>query len=321
MLAQTMACLQHPVSDGLPDFCGVCSNCARIALSLPLEERVSGAIAARDELREVDKKDTRILVQTHPDVVVIPPDPPQLLIKLGQVRSIVQRIYRMPADAPRAVYIFTSTAFMKEAANSLLKILEEPPAYAHIMLLAENPGELLATIRSRASIFRLGAISPESIEAVLAERRKDWTPKQRALVARLAEGAIGQAIGFDLEGYLASRQDALVMLSNATQETDYGALFRVTETYRAGAEGQQKTSALLHAFASLLEDLLLLHAGTGHLMRNIDLTAELTRVSQTIDVAWIETAVRGLDQVEQGMRRNLLRSLALDSYAVGMGRL
>jgi DNA polymerase-3 subunit delta' len=321
MLAQTMACLQHPVSDGLPDFCGVCSNCARIALSLPLEERVSEAIAAREELREVDKKDTRILVQTHPDVVVIPPDPPQLLIKLGQVRSIVQRIYRMPADAPRAVYIFTSTAFMKEAANSLLKILEEPPAYAHIMLLAENPGELLPTIRSRASIFRLGAISPESIEAVLAERRKDWTPKQRALVARLAEGAIGQAIGFDLEGYLASRQDALVMLSNATQETDYGALFRVTETYRAGAEGQQKTSALLHAFASLLEDLLLLHAGTGHLMRNIDLTAELTRVSQTIDVAWIETAVRGLDQVEQGMRRNLLRSLALDSYAVGMGRL
>ncbi len=320
MLAQTMACLQHPVSDGLPDFCGVCSNCTRIALSLPLEERVSEAIAAREELREVDKKDTRILVQTHPDVVVIPPDPPQLLIKLGQVRSIVQRIYRMPADAPRAVYVFTSTAFMKEAANSLLKILEEPPAYAHILLLAENPGELLPTIRSRASIFRLGAISPESIEAVLDERRKDWTPKQRALVARLAEGAIGQAIGFDLEGYLASRQDALVMLSNATQETDYGALFRVTETYRAGAEGQQKTSALLHAFASLLEDLLLLHAGTGHLIRNIDLTAELTRVSQTIDVAWIETAVRGLDQVEQGMRRNLLRSLALDSYAVGMGR-
>jgi DNA polymerase-3 subunit delta' len=46
----------------------------------------------------------------------------------------------------------------------------------------------------------------------------------------------------------------------------------------------------------------------------------LTRVSQTIDVAWIEGAVRGLDQVDQGMRRNLLRSLALDSFAVGMSR-
>src|ERR1700729_2033323 len=197
MLAQTMACLQQPVTNGLPDFCGVCSNCTRIALSLPLAERMSEAIAAREELREVDKKDTRILIQTHPDVVVIPPDPPQLLIKLGQVRSVVQRIYRLPADAPRAVYIFTSTAFMKEA---------------------ENSGELLPTIRSRSSIFRLGALPPEQIEAVLAEQRKEWKPNQRALVARLAQGAIGQAVGFDLEGYLASRQDALVMLSNATSE-------------------------------------------------------------------------------------------------------
>jgi DNA polymerase-3 subunit delta' len=318
MLAQTMACLQHPVTNGLPDFCGVCRNCTRIAQSLPLTDRLNEAIAAREDLREVDKKDTRILIQTHPDVVVIPPDPPQLLIKLGQVRNVVQHIYRLPSDAPRAVYIFTSTAFMKEAANSLLKILEEPPAYAHILLLAENPGELLPTIRSRASIFRLGALPPEDIEAVLAEQRKDWKPKQRALVARLAEGGIGQALGFDLEGYLASRQDALVILSNATQDSDYGALFRVTETYRAGAEGQQKTSALLHAFSSLLEDLLLLHAGTGHLIRNIDLQNELTRMSQTIDVGWIEAAVRGLDQVEQGMRRNLLRSLSLDSFATGL---
>jgi DNA polymerase III subunit delta' len=327
MLAQTMACLQGPLSDGLPDFCGVCSNCTRIALSLPLAERVNEAIAAREDLREVDKKETRVLIQTHPDVVVIPPDPPQLLIKLGQVRSIVQRIYRLPAEAPRAVYIFTSTAFMKEAANSLLKILEEPPGYAHILLLAENPGELLPTLRSRSSIFRLGALPPEQIEALLAERRKDWKPKQRALVARLAEGAIGQAIGFDLEGYLASRQDALVILYNATgesgsrtEEADYGALFRVTETYRAGAEGQQKTSALLHASAILLEDLLLLHSGAGHLIRNLDLMTELTRVAQTIDLEWIRAAVRGLDQVEQGMRRNLLRSLSLDSFAVGLAR-
>ena len=57
------------------------------------------------------------------------------------------------------------------------------------------------------------------------------------------------------------------------------------------------------------------------MIRNIDLKAELTRISQTVDVAWIEGAVRGMDQVEQGMRRNLLRSLALDSFAVGLSRL
>jgi DNA polymerase III subunit delta' len=322
MLAQTMACLQHPVTDGLPDFCGVCSNCMRIGQAQPLAERVSEAIAAREDLREVDKKETRVLIQTHPDVVVIPPDPPQLLIKMGQVRTVIQRIYRLPADAPRAVYIFTSTAFMKEAANSLLKILEEPPPYAHIFLLAENPGELLPTIRSRAGIFRLGALPPEEIEALLAARRTDWKPKQRALVARLAEGAIGQAIGFDLERYLASRQDALVILHNSMSigDADFGSLFRVTEAYRAGAEGQQKTSALLHAFSSLLEDLLMIHSGTGHLIRNIDLMSELTRLSENVTIGWIESAVRGIDQVEQGMRRNLLRSLSLDAFAVGLSR-
>jgi len=65
---------------------------------------------------------------------------------------------------------------------------------------------------------------------------------------------------------------------------------------------------------------LLLHSGSGQLIRNIDLLTELTRVSQTISVAWIEAAVRGLDQVEQGMRRNLLRSLSLDAFAVGLAQ-
>src|SRR5580658_3618611 len=320
MLAQTMACLQHPVSDGLPDFCGVCSNCTRIALSLPLAERVSEAITAREDLREVDKKETRILIQTHPDVLVIPPDPPQLLIKLGQVRTVIREIYRMPADAKRAIYIFTSSAFMKEAANSLLKILEEPPAHASIILLAENLGDLLPTIRSRAGIVRLGALPLEQIEALLAERRSDWKPQQRALVARLAQGAVGQALGFNLEGYLASRTDALLILRHALRDPDFSALFKMTETYRAGAEGQEKTSGLLRALLSLLEDLLLIQSGATPLVRNIDLEKELTVMAQQTNLAWIEAAERGVSQVESGMRRNLLRSLSLDSFATGLPR-
>lgn len=324
MLAQALACQRRPVTAGLPDFCGVCANCQRISLSLPLRDRVNEAVATREELREVDKRDTRILIQTHPDVLIIPPDPPQLLIKIGQVRSVIQRIYRLPAEAPRSMYIFSSSAFMKEAANSLLKVLEEPPEYAHIVLISENPGELLPTIRSRSSLFRLGALPPEQIEALLAERRTDWKPLERSLVARLAEGAVGQALSFDLTGYLASRRDALVLLHNACRDGerdfDYSALFRVTETYRAGAEGQEKTNSLLRAFSSLLEDLLLIHAGASRLARNIDLMSELTRISQSIGVEWLEEAARGIVQVEQGMRRNLLRSLSLDSFAIGIGQ-
>src|SRR5579862_9177928 len=125
MLAKTMNCLSPIVTDGLPDFCGKCSNCVRIAQSEDLEARTVEAVEARENLRETDKKETRLFVQTHPDVLVIPPDPPQLMIKVDQVRRVIETVYYRPAEGRERVYIFTDSAFMKEAANSLLKVLEE----------------------------------------------------------------------------------------------------------------------------------------------------------------------------------------------------
>lgn len=315
MLAQTANCLDLQETDGLPDFCGRCSNCMRIGAAADLDARVGEAVAAREEMRDADKRETRIMIQTHPDVLVIPPDPPQLLIKVGQVRMLIREIYRVPAEARRSMYIFTSAAFMKEASNSLLKVLEEPPAHASIVLLAENPGELLPTIRSRAGTFRLGAIAPEEVERLLAERRPQWKPAERALIARLSEGAIGRALNFDLPAWMASRGDALLLLRSAMQEPDFSSLFRATEAYRAGAEGQEKTDGVLRTAASLLEDLLLVQAGTPQMIRNIDLVKELNAMAGGVRLEWIEAAARGLRQVESGMRRNLLRSLALDSFA------
>lgn len=319
MLAQAVNCLHPTESNGLPDFCGVCSNCIRIAASADLDALVDQAVAARDEMRETDKRETRILVQTHPDLMVVPPDPPQLMIKLGQVRQAIHAaFYRPPAEARRAFTIFTSSAFMKEAANSLLKLLEEPPEHTTLILLTENPQELLPTIRSRAVIHRLGALPASGIESLLALRRPDLKPKDRSLVARLATGAVGRALSFDLDAYLASREDALVILRTALREPDYSALFHATESYRAGADGQEKTVSLLRALSSLVEDLLLIVAGTPALIRNVDLAAELTRLSEGLTVDWIDSAARALVQAEQGMRRNLLRSLSLDAMAVGL---
>ncbi len=320
MLARAVNCLNPTKSDGLPDFCGACQNCRRIGESANLEERVAEAVAAREELRETDKRETRILIQTHPDLLIIPPDPPQLLIKLGQVRQVIHAAYyRPPVEAVRAFTIFTSSGFMKEAANSLLKVLEEPPPQTSLILLAENPQELLPTIRSRAVLYRLGALPAAELEVLLAKRRPELKPQERALVARLAEGAVGRALAFDPGVYLASRQDALVVLRTALREPDYSQLFHATEAYRAGADGQEKTLGLLRALGSLLEDLLLVAAGTPSLVRNIDMGAELERMAQGLTVDWIENTSRALVQVEQGMRRNLLRSLSLDAMAVSLG--
>ncbi len=319
MLARAVNCLEKPESDGLPDYCGRCANCERIGEAANLEERVAEAVAAREEMRDADKRETRILIQTHPDVLIVPPDPPQLLIKLGQVRQVIHAAYyRPPAEAHRAITIFTSSGFMKEAANSLLKVLEEPPANTSLILLTENPQELLPTIRSRAVLHRLGALPSEELEALLAERRKELKPQERALTARLAEGAVGRALTLDLGVYLTSRQDALVVLTTALREPDYSQLFRTTETYRAGADGQEKTLNLLRALGSLIEDLLLTLAGTPQLVRNVDMKAELGKMAQLVTVDWLDGAARALGQVEQGMRRNLLRSLSLDAMAVGL---
>jgi DNA polymerase-3 subunit delta' len=301
MLAKAMNCLQQPTTDGLPDFCGTCANCTRIAEADALEDRFAEAVEARENLRDADKRETRILVQTHPDVTIIPPDPPQMLVKVDQVRHIIREIYYRPAEGGKRIYIFSEADFMKEAANSLLKILEEPPDFAIIFLLTDNPSALLPTIRSRCMQLRLAAVPSPEVEAYLAANRPALNPRERALVARLCGGGLGRARGFDLAQYLTARQDALALLAPALGEKDHSDLFKVTDSYRAGADGKAKIEQTIRTLYALLEDMLFLKSGTAELVRNIDLDAQLR-------------------ELESGMRRNLLRTLALDAFATSLER-
>jgi DNA polymerase-3 subunit delta' len=316
MIARAMNCLTKPLSNGLPDFCGECANCSRIAASDDLDARIAEAVEARDALRETDKRETRIFVQSHPDVLVIPPDPPQNMIKIDQVRHVAASIYYRPAEARQRVFTFTDSAFMKEAANSLLKILEEPPEFATLFLLTENPGELLPTIRSRCFTLRLAPIKTAELEALLVRRRPDLKPEQRNLIARLSGGAIGCALTFDLAHYIAARGDALTLLGAALNGRDHSALFKATETYRSGGEGRQKTEELISAIYGLLHDIMYLKSGAAGSVRNTDVVAQLRSIAQAVDFQWIVAAQQALNEVETGMRRNLLRSLSLDAFAV-----
>jgi DNA polymerase-3 subunit delta' len=322
MIAKAMNCLERqPTDEGgpaEPDFCGRCANCVRIGESDPLEQRCAEAIEARENLRETDRRETRIFVQSHPDVLIVPPDPPQMMIKVDQVRHVIAGIYYRPTAARRKVYIFTDSAFMKEAANSLLKVLEEPPEFATLILLTENPGELLPTIRSRCITLHIAPLPAEELERDLAARRPDLAPAARALVARLAAGAVGRARSFDLAAYTAARQDALVLVGSALNSDDHSALFRVTETYRAGAEGKEKTEALISAVYGLLEDLLFVLSGAPQQVRNVDVRPQLESLARQVDFEWIARAAQKLGEVESGMRRNLLRSLSLDAFAVAL---
>ena len=124
-----------------------------------------------------------------------------------------------------------------------------------------------------------------------------------------------------MAAYIESRTIALTLLRNALRESDWSAIFRATESYRAGAEGQEKTGALLRALRALLRDLMLIGGGQPGMVRNTDILRELSSLTETLRFSWIEQALRSVDEVESGMRRNLLRSLSLDAMAAGFGRL
>ena len=317
MIAKAMNCEERPVVDGLADFCGRCTSCTRIGEADNLDQRFADAVEARENLRETDKRETRILVQTHPDVLIIPPDPPQMVVKVDQVRHVIGTVYYKPTAGHQKVFIFSDSVFMKEAANALLKVLEEPPEFATIFLLAENSNALLPTIRSRCITLSLAPIPAEEIERHLSHRT-EWNSTQRKLVAKLSAGALGRARYCDLAGYINARKDALTLLNASLQGNDHTELFRTTEGYRAGAEGKQKTDQLIAVFYSLLEDMLFIKEGTPEFMRNVDIDVQLGRMADSVSFEWIASATERLGEVQAGMRRNLLRSLSLDALSVGL---
>ena len=126
---------------------------------------------------------------------------------------------------------------------------------------------------------------------------------------------MGRARSFDLNGYLTARKNALTLLTTALGENDHSALFRATESYRAGAEGKGKTDLLISTLYSILEDLLFLKSGSDELLRNQDLKEDLIRIAGQVTFDWIVRASDGLSEVQNGMRRNLLRSLSLDGFS------
>src|SRR5262249_4056513 len=167
-------------------------------------------------------------------------------------------------------------------------------------------------------IFTLNALATEEIEQHLAKKRPDWNVRQRQLAAGLSNGAVGRALSLNLDEYVAARKDALVLLRSAANTAAHSDLFRTTETYRGAAEGKEKPDQLLSAIHSLLHDLLSLNSGAQELVRNTDIMAELKVLAGTVDFNWIAQAAQQLGQIQSGMRRNVLRPLSLDAFAMAL---
>jgi DNA polymerase-3 subunit delta' len=188
-LAAALNCTR-PLEDG--DACGTCASCRRMAAG------------------------------THPDFLVIEPTSEALQkhqpqIKIGQIREF-RRLTSYPpfGSGWRVALIKPAEALNDEAANALLKTLEEPPERHLIVLTALGEADLLPTVVSRCQKLAFAPLPPALVARELVSKR-GLTPDQAQLLAALSGGSLGRALTLDPEGLLHQRRQVLSDLEQLAQ--------------------------------------------------------------------------------------------------------
>src|SRR5262249_2974009 len=195
-----------------------------------------------------------------------------------------------------------------QAANSLLKTLEEPPPHLILILTTQNPYDLLPTIRSRAVPIHLGRLNEADMRAFIASHSLDQPERRLAL----AEGSPGQAVAIDLEVYDRRRTAMLALLRVAGGLDTFGAWMKHSDSISAGRT--EKLESYLEVLYWLLEDVLRLSHG-GVDIRNRDIRSELEGLASKVSFDWLRRAVARVDELVELARRNIQRSIAFDAFA------
>jgi DNA polymerase-3 subunit delta' len=305
------------------DFCGECETCHRISMLADPGPLVEQGLAERGEGADSATVDrVPLILQTHPDVWAIPPDPVRLktpvarpVIHMGQLRAI-QRAANFRPQGRRRLFILDGAETMRwNLASVFLKILEEPPDTSTLILLAPSPYQLLPTIVSRCLQFFFAPVSPDEMEKLL-RARTELNAAQRARATELAEGSPGAALSVDVEKGHELRKQALRLLELAA-DGKLSMLF--AQTNQLTKQQAVPFDSLLEAMYSLLADLLeLANRSAAPKLRNPSLRKELQALSSKADSAWVARAVRGVDQLSNRQRRNINRQLGLDSLGVSL---
>lgn len=305
------------------DFCGECARCQAIVRLQDTQTLIQQGLSERGESADsATVERVPLILETHPDVWAIVPDPVRLknpvarpILHVGQLRAVQRAAYFKPL-ANRRVFIIDGADTMRwDHANIFLKILEEPPETASLILLAPNPYSLLPTIRSRCLQFFFSPLALEQVEQVL--RQRDLPAAQQKLAAQLAEGSPGVALAMNLAEATELRKSALQVLAAIIDKRSSTDLF--AETTRLTKGQKMPFESVLEVFYSLLNDLLELSAGfAGQGVRNPALGKELARLSRQVNTAWITAAVEALDELGGRLRRNVNRQLGLDAIALSL---
>ncbi|HTM14597.1 MAG TPA: hypothetical protein VL127_16860, partial [Bryobacteraceae bacterium] len=196
----------------------------------------------------------------------------------------------------------------EQAANSLLKTLEEPPPHLVLIMTARNPYDLLPTIRSRAVPFGLSRLTDPEMRAFAAARQLDHAERR----LRLAAGSPGIAISLDLETYDRRRDAMLALLRVASGLEPFGTWLKHSDSI--AARRTEKLDSYLEVLYVLLEDVLRAANGVTPL-RNEDVRGQLEPLARRVSFDWLRLAVARVDEMALLVRRNIQKSIALDAFA------
>ncbi len=319
MLAQAANC--ERLND---DFCGECSPCRQIGKLANLQDLIAQGLAERGESADAAAVErTPLILQTHPDVWVLVPDPVRLkspvarpVLRIGQLRAVQRAAYFQPMSKRRVFILDGAETMRTDVSNVFLKILEEPPGSATLILTAPSPFNLLPTIVSRCMQFHFAPLPQTEVERILKSQgtRK---PTEIKLAAQLSEGSPGLASEMNVDAVIERRRALLRILDRAASGQGFSQLF--ADTSQLAKDREASFQDLLADFYGLLSDLLELTAGLkSPQLRNANLAKELEALARTVGSEWVMRAISGIDELAAGARRNLNRQLGLDALAASL---
>lgn len=258
---------------------------------------------------------------TYPDVMVITPETDRAtpIIKIEQIRELEQQIIYRPLLGERKVCVIDDADRLNlNAANALLKTLEEPPGHSLFLLITSRPGALPATIRSRCHALRFSPPARADVEAALI-RTRNLSQHDARMLAVLAEGRIGQALNADLDALRTTQREFTILTSPET----LGSIPTLLSTADMMAKGDRGGEAL-GWIARWVRDVVLFKLGVNPESLLYDqFSAETQHLISQASMDQLLGVLDAIETIHRNTVRNINLHLALESVllrlAVALG--
>lgn len=237
----------------------------------------------------------------YPDLAVIQAETEGGILKIDQVREVNHSLSLKPYQSKYRVALFLRFHEANlNAQNALLKTLEEAPAYAILILTADNAEQLLPTIVSRCEILRLRALPLEEVNSHL--QKKGAAPEDARLLAHLSNGRPGYALRLlNDPDTLKSRTERLNDLQRLMPAT------RVTKFAYAEKLARDKDNfrRVLLIWSSFFRDVLLTTSKADAPLANVDRTEEIAALAKRLSMQQARRTVSDLEQAVERLEKNV----------------